>query len=138
MMMQMQRRPRIKTNLKTTAKQVRRLMFEGRVLNLSEGGAFLETREKLIDGQEVILFLSLAIRGQEKPCMVQGKVTWSNYTSTKGAIGCGVAFCDVAPGAARVLRDYVSQNMSQKVEAVGATTDDKKGTKPPTRGQLRG
>jgi Tfp pilus assembly protein PilZ/GNAT superfamily N-acetyltransferase len=138
MTMQKQRHPRIKTNFKTTAKQVRRLMFEGRVLNLSEGGAFLETKEKLIGGQEVILFLNLPIQGQEKPCMVQGKVAWSNYVPTKGAIGCGVAFCDVATAAARHLRDFVSQNMSQKVDVVGATTDDKKGTKPPARGQLRG
>jgi Tfp pilus assembly protein PilZ len=129
--------PRVKTDIPVKTKRAQRVMFEAKVLNLSEGGAFLETNQKLAKGEDLILFVGLEIKGKEKSCVLQGKVAWSNSERTKGAIGCGVAFHGISASMARTLRDFVGQKSPEPVSAVGVA-EDPKGPKAPTRGQLRG
>jgi Tfp pilus assembly protein PilZ len=127
--------PRVNTEISITAKAVRRTMFEGKVLSLSEGGAFLATEERLLVGSEVILFLTLDLSGRQKSCMVQGKVVWYNGEKQRGVVGCGVAFSDSSASMKRLIHDFVGQKMSATVTAMGVAEGPKK---PPTRGQLRG
>lgn len=131
------RYPRVKTEFSATAKEVRRTMFEGKILSLSEGGAFLATKENLALGSEVILFLTLEIPGRRKPCIAQGKVVSVGREGPWRTQGCGIAFDEPSSSLKRLIRDFVEFKRTGKVAAMGVAEP----SKPPKvlgRGQLRG
>jgi len=129
--------PRVNAELTAQAKPNRRNMFEGRVLNLSEGGAFLATAEKLAVGNGVILNFTLNITGRQRSCMVEGRIVWANTDPSRGTVGTGIRFDRLSPAMVRFIRDYVKAELKGEVNAEGTTTDSQS-TKPPVRGQLRG
>jgi uncharacterized protein (TIGR02266 family) len=130
---------RVRTNLHIAAKQMRRATFGAAITNLSEGGAFIATGEKLSRGDEVMLFLNVSIGGEQKSCMLQGKVAWANTQVSKGTLGAGIAFNALPPAMARILRDYLAQDRGGEISGVGTKVDDEpKPDKPTPRGTLRG
>ena len=129
--------PRVTIALPAAAKMARRTMFEAKVLSLSEGGAFLGTREKLTPGTEIILFMTLDLPRRGKSCIAQGRVVWTNSTEHAGPVGCGIAFAECSSGMKKLLRDFVEFKLTGKVTAMGVAEDSKQ-TKPPARGPLRG
>lgn len=136
-MVNKRKHPRIDTNLKSETKPARRTMFEAKVVNFSEGGAFVETGEKLLHGSEVILCLTLEIKGKNKACMFQGTVAWSNNDRTKGALGFGIAFHHMSKSMAQTVQGFLEQHAGKAVDGFGAAEKPKE-KKKPSRGQLRG
>lgn len=129
--------PRAETDVSTIAKALRRTQFQGKVISLSEGGAFLATNENLSQGSEVVLFLTLELPDRRKSCIAQGKVVWSNNDKKKGTLGCGVAFEESNASLRKMARDYVEFKRTGKVTAMGVA-DEVKSSRAKGRGQLRG
>jgi Tfp pilus assembly protein PilZ len=129
--------PRVNSELPIVAKPIRKTQFEGTILSLSEGGAFLATEENLPTGSEVVLFLTLETSGKRKSGIAQGKVVWANHESDRGAVGCGIAFDDSSPSLHRLIGEFVEFKKSGKVTAMGVA-ETVGGTRARGRGQLRG
>ncbi len=118
-MIQKRKHPRVSTDLNSEVKPARRTMFEARVLNFSEGGAFIETGERLYPGSELILCLTLTIKGKKKRCMVEGRVAWANHDRKKGSLGCGVAFHHVSKTMVQNFRTFVAECEGEGIDAFG-------------------
>jgi len=131
--------PRVATSLHSEAKPLQHTMFEAKVVNFSVGGAFIETGQRLVLGSEVMLCVNLEFKGQrKKPCMLQGKVAWTNYDRKKGAMGCGIAFHHVSASMLKTLEEFVAQHSGKEIDGFGAAEKEPKKASKPTRGQLRG
>ncbi len=128
---------RVTTDFTAIAKPYQKAQFEGKVLNLSEGGAFLATKEPLSVGSEVVLFLTLEVPGKRNSSIAQGKVVWANGNKERGDVGCGIAFEGVSSSLRGFIREFVEFKQSGKVGAMGVA-QDVKGLRAKGRGQLRG
>ncbi len=76
--------------------------FKSYILDVSIGGVFIETNEKLPEGKELLLKFSLPSRPE--PFTFSGKIAWS------GPRGFGVKFDSVNPIQADVLKAFIEQN----------------------------
>jgi Tfp pilus assembly protein PilZ len=128
---------RVKADFTTVAKPIQRTQFEGKILSLSEGGAFLATEEKLRMGSDVVLFLTLEIPGSRKSSIAQGKVVWANSDKQRGDVGCGIAFEEASSSLRKLIGEFVEFKRTGKVTAMGVA-QDVRGLRAKGRGQLRG
>ena len=76
--------------------------FKSYILDVSIGGVFIETNERLPEGKELLLKFSLPNRPE--PFAFSGKIAWS------GPRGFGVKFDSVNPVQADVLKAFIEQN----------------------------
>ena len=128
---------RVNADLSTVTKPIRKTQFEGRIMSLSEGGAFLATEETLTMGSEVVLFLTLEIPGKRKSGIAQGKVVWTNGEKEKGEVGCGIAFDESSESLKKLIADFVAFKKTGKVTALGVA-QDMRSLRVKGRGPLRG
>jgi len=75
--------------------------FRSSILDISIGGVFIETNEKLPVGQNIVLKFSLP--NYSKQFMFNGKIAWS------GPRGFGVQFDDVTPLQGDILKTYIEE-----------------------------
>ena len=76
--------------------------FKSYILDISIGGVFIETNERLPEGKELLLKFSLP--NQAEPFTFSGKIAWS------GPRGFGVKFDSVTPIQGEVLKTFIEQN----------------------------
>ena len=124
--------PRVSTELAAQGKPVRKLqLFEATIRNLSAGGVYLSTSQKLYSGQEILLAFHIESNGRKKNCMVQAKVVWIHTDRFKSTLGYGMEFQDCSVGMRQLFHDFVDFNLGKKMDVQVQL----KGT---NRGQLRG
>ena len=76
--------------------------FKSYILDISIGGVFIETNQKLPVGNEMMLKFSLP--NHSKPFTLKGKVAWSSPR------GFGVKFRDMSSQQGEILKTFVDQN----------------------------
>ncbi len=76
--------------------------YQSYILDISIGGVFIETDERVPLGREMLLKFSLP--NQTQPFSVAGKIAWS------GPKGFGVKFDKISPPQMRALRSFIEQN----------------------------
>jgi len=133
------KKPRVSTDIETNAKPVRRNMFQARILNLSEGGAFIETQENLHIGSEVMLCMTLELEGKRKSCITQGKVVWIKRSSRQTICGWGVQFMDTPSSMRQTLSGYI-RDLQGETSDIAKDVSKKQDARIQvlSRGQLRG
>jgi uncharacterized protein (TIGR02266 family) len=76
--------------------------FKSYILDISIGGVFIETDQKLPVGKDMMLKFSLP--SHTKPFTLRGKVAWSSPR------GFGVKFREMSPQQGEILKTFVDQN----------------------------
>jgi c-di-GMP-binding flagellar brake protein YcgR len=79
----------------------------GLITDLSEGGAYLISTEKLAEQSKVLLYLRFQREGREHLCIVGAKVVRADSRPGLALQGYGLAFRTVSPSAREILKDVV-------------------------------
>ena len=86
---------------------------DGAVRDISVGGVFLQSEEKLAVGTEVVIYLPLELRPKKRLCVLTGRVV--RMASPKEGAGFGIQFdVDLTPETETFLRQFLALKLSQK------------------------
>jgi c-di-GMP-binding flagellar brake protein YcgR len=81
--------------------------------DLSETGSFIVAREKLTEGQDLLLYVPVEIQGRENLCMLRGKIVRIEKKNGVEAYGYGIHFNDVSSATSSALKRFVHQELKK-------------------------
>jgi c-di-GMP-binding flagellar brake protein YcgR len=79
----------------------------GLITDLSEGGAYLISTEKLAEQSKVLLYLRFQREGRERLCIVSAKVVRADSRTGLALQGYGLAFRTISTASQKILKDVV-------------------------------
>lgn len=86
---------------------------EGRARNISEGGVFLETYEKLAADDRLEFKLKLPVSSQF--ILIRGKVVWTREVETGKWYYYGISFIEIDPNDKKLIAKYIAEFQSAAV-----------------------
>lgn len=103
--------PRVKVGIgvryKLCKKEEISVFQEGRTKDISEGGIFLESRDKMQVGDKLELKLRLPLTAHF--IIVTGKVMWSKDAQKEQCYHCGISFVDIDPNDRKLIGKYIAE-----------------------------
>ncbi len=98
---------RISTNLKLISRNSGNCI-DSHLMNMSSGGAFIQTSHLLpIDAE---FSLNLQLPGDPEIMAIDGRVVWTKSVSNSSPAGMGIQFTNIQPHHEKKLAAFVEQN----------------------------
>jgi c-di-GMP-binding flagellar brake protein YcgR len=86
----------------------------GFIRDLSESGSFLVALERMYEGVEVLLYVTLSMKGKESLCVIPGKVVRVEKKDGVEAFGYGIHFGKLSPGTVTTLKRFIEAQLKEE------------------------